>query len=352
MKGAGRWLCAWKAFAVSLCAAAACAVSLHGGEAPKVTIKELPGRLRVEIGDDLFAEYIHQGMPKPIIYPIIGPHGIGMTRNFPMKVVEGEAADHPHQRSFWYTHGDVNGVNFWNEGSVAGTIAQEKLLRAAIEGDRAVIATANKWQKPTGELVCSDTRTVAFSAIPGGRVIDFDITIQASAGDVTFRDTKEGTMGIRTHPNLQLRNDPKRGVVSVSGRAVNSEGVQGADIWGKRAKWVDYWGTIEGKVVGIAILDHPGNPCHPTWWHARDYGLIAANPFGVHDFEGKPRGTGDMKIPAGESRTWRYRFIFHEGDAEQAKIASLYAQYAASKPSAAAGKPSAAADSSAGCSGA
>jgi hypothetical protein len=305
----------------ALAAATACAAD--------VSLKTLDGTVRVEIGGELFTEYVYQGYAKPILYPIIGPGGIGMTRNFPMKETKGEAKDHPHQKSLWYTHGSVNGVDFWAEGSKAGTICQDKLVGASVEGGKASIKTENTWKGPTGTIVCTDARTVTCFAIPGGRAIDFEITLRASAGDLLLGDTKEGTMGIRTNPALRLRNDERQGVTTANGKAVNSEGLRDGAIWGKRAAWVDYWATIDGKVVGIAIFDCPANPRHPTWWHARDYGLIAANPFGISDFEKKPKGTGNLTIPAGSSMTWRYRFIFHEGDAEQAKVATLYKDYAA-----------------------
>ena len=99
-----------------LCAAvlAAGALPAAGAEAAKVTVKELDGKVRVEIGGELFTEYIYKGYGKPILYPVIGPHGIGMTRNYPMKKgVEGEAKDHVHHMSLWYTHGRVNGLDFW-----------------------------------------------------------------------------------------------------------------------------------------------------------------------------------------------------------------------------------------------
>ena len=101
--------------------------------------------------------------------------------------------------------------------------------------------------------------------------------------------------------------------------------------WGKRADWVDYSGPVQGKIVGVAIFDHPQNPRHPTRWHVRDYGLFAANPFGVHDFEQKPAGAGDFKISAGQSVTFRYRFYLHEGDEKQADVAKKYEQFAAEK---------------------
>jgi hypothetical protein len=161
---------------------------------------------------------------------------------------------------------------------------------------------------------------------PGGRAIDWEITLQATEGDVRIQDTEEGTMGIRTHPNLRLQNG--NGVTSANGQAINSEGVTGKDVWGKRAAWIDYWGTVNGKVVGIALYNHPRNPRHPTWWHARPYGLFTANPFGIHDFEGEPAGSGDMTIRSGHSVTLRYRIVLHAGSPTEAGIAEQYSVYA------------------------
>ena len=293
-----------------------------------VTIHELEGKLRIEIGGKLFTEYLFADTPKPICYPVIGPQGLAMTRNYPMKRgVAGESKDHPHHRSLWFTHGEVNGISFWHESEAAGQIVHEELLKLESGSARATIQSRARWVGPDGKAVCTDTRTMGFEAAAEGRIIDFEITVHASHGKLTFGDTKEGTMGIRTHPNLRLSNNPEHGVTTANGQAINSEGHRDKDLWGKRAKWVDYWAEIKGHVVGVAIFDHPDNPRHPTWWHARDYGLVAANPFGVHNFEKKPKGTGDLVIPAGDSVTFRYRFLFHEGDADQAKIADLYRRY-------------------------
>jgi hypothetical protein len=196
------------------------------------------------------------------------------------------------------------------------------------------IRTRNLWVSPDGNIVCTDTRAISFHKIVTGRAIDYEVTIHASEGDVTFGDTKEGAMAIRTHPALRLSNDPAQGVTSANGRALNSEGYRDGDLWGRRAAWVDYWGNIDTWTVGIAVFDHPQNPRHPTWWHARTYGLIAANAFGIHDFEGRPSGTGDMLIPSGKSNTFRYRYIFHEGDATKARISESYRQYVDEKSSA------------------
>jgi hypothetical protein len=297
--------------------------------ADRVTIEQLDDRCRVLIGGELFTEYIFRGYEKPILYPIIGPHGIGMTRNFPMRPdVAGEANDHPHHKSLWFAHRPINEIDFWSTSPDAGKCVHGKLLEVKSGGRRGLIRAANQWVHGAGKVAFTDTRTLAFEALASARVIDWEITIEATHGPVTFGDSKEGTMAIRTHPNLRLENDPARGVTTANGQALNSQGVTGRDVWGKRADWIDYWGTIDEKVVGVAIFDHPANPRHPTHWMARQYGYIGANPFGLNAFEGKPPGAGDMTIPAGEQVTFRYRFLFHEGDPQEAQIDRRYRDYA------------------------
>lgn len=283
------------------------------------------GKVRVELGGKLFTEYVFTDTPKPFFHPVIGPGETPMTRNYPMKEVEGEDKDHPHHRSLWFCHGDVNGIDFWAQTPKSGKIVQDKLEEAAVKDGIAVIRTTDRWVGPDGKLVMTDRRTMTLQALPGdARAIDFELTLIASEGDVTFGDTKEGSMAIRTAAELSLESK----VAKATGQCVNSEGDKGAAIWGKHAKWVDYWGQLNGKTVGVAIFDHPANPRHPTTWHARNYGLIAVNPFGLHDFEKKPKGAGDLKIKKGGQVTFRYRFLFHEGDVEQAKIAEAWRQYA------------------------
>ena len=306
----------------------------------RVSLHQLEGKIRVEIEGNLFTEYLYENPSKPILYPIIGPHDIGMTRNYPMKKnVPGEEEDHPHHQSMWFNFGKVNDIDFWMVGENAGRVVHDRFTRLESGSDRAVIQATNKWMDSDGKEVCSDLTTLAFSVLPAGRVIDWETTIQASQGELHFGDTKEGMMAIRTHPQLRLlnvivhwspdlvkqaKNDPN----AVVGKAINSEGIEGLDVWGKRAKWVDFCGQVDGKMVGIAFMDHPSNLRHPAWWHAREYGLVAANPFGIHDFEeDKPAGAGDVTISAGDSLTFRYRFVFHDGDYEQVKIADLYHQY-------------------------
>ena len=300
----------------------------EGDSGHSISIVQVDGGLSVFADGEFFTTYRYGDQTKPILYPIIGPGGVGMTRNYPMKPgVKGEAKDHPHHASLWFTHGNVNGISFWHNGDKTGRIVHDRLLRVEYGEGTGVIKTRNHWLGSDGKRVCTDERTLRFSAGAGVRIVDYQVTIHATDGDIKFGDTKEGSMGIRTHPNLRLKNNEGQGVTTANGHAVNSEGHRDGELWGKRAKWVDYWGDIDGKTVGVAIFDHASNPRHPTWWHARDYGLVAANPFGVHDFEKKPAGTGDMRLLAGEQVTFRYRFIFHQGDVEAAGIAGRYSAW-------------------------
>ena len=309
--------------AFSLLLGLAASAALPSAHAAGVEIREQDGRLRIEIGGRLFSEYHYQNVSRPFLYPILGPGDAPMTRNWPMKEVAGEEKDHPHHRSLWWAHGAVNGVDFWSEAANAGKTVHDKFLEIKSGPDAGVIRTANKLIAKDGTLVATSEQTIRILNRTDDRIIDFEVTVFASQGPLTFGDTKEGTMALRLNESMRLIRDKKPG----AGHIVNSEGVRDGETWGKRANWVDYYGPVDGKTVGVAMFDHPANPRHPTHWHVRDYGLFAANPFGIHDFEKKPAGAGDLKVAAGEKITFRYRFFFHAGDDQQAKVAARYQDY-------------------------
>ncbi len=300
------------------------AVACYAAPGPKgVRILEQPDRLRVEINGKLFTEYFFKDVPRPYCYPLIGPGELPMTRDWPMKDTANEEHDHPHHRSLWFAHGLVNGHDFWSEQKDFGKIVHDKFTEIKSGDDSGVIKSRNNWVAADGELVCTDERTLRFYATDSGeRMLDFEITLNAPGHEVTFGDTKEGTMAVRLAETMRLK-----GKVA-GGHIVNSAGVRDGQTWGKRAAWCDYYGPVQGKTIGLAIFDHPDHPRHPTWWHVRDYGLFAANPFGQHDFEKlKDKSAGDLKISAGQSITFKYRFYLHEGDENQARVAEKYQEY-------------------------
>jgi hypothetical protein len=290
-----------------------------------VQIIQLSDRLRIEINGALFSEYFYKDVPRPYFYPLIGPGGKAMTRDWPMKSPPGEEHDHPHHRSLWYAHGSVNGQDFWTEQTGFGKIVHDGFTEISSGEKVGVIRSRDKWIAADGTVICTDDRTLRIytTRARDERVFDFEVVLHASNGEVTFGDTKEGTMAVRLAETMRLKGTTGHGHI------INSAGIKDDDTWGKRADWCDYSGPVDGQLVGIAIFDHPQNPRHPTWWHVRDYGLFAANPFGQHDFEKlADKNAGAMKIAAGRSVTFRYRFYLHPGDAAQAGIAEKYADYA------------------------
>ena len=306
------------------CSLCPCAKSDTTASGQGIQITELSDRLRIEINGQPFTEYLFKDVPRPYYYPVLGPDGLAMTRNWPMKSPPDEEHDHPHHRSLWFAHGLVNGKDFWSEERNFGKTVHAGFTQIKSGQRIGVIKSKDKWIAADGTVVCTDDRTFRIYN-PGNaneRVFDFEVTLHASNGQVILGDTKEGTMAMRLAETMRLKGKVGHGHI------INSNGVRDGDTWGKRADWCDYYGPVGGKIVGVAIFDHPQNPRHPTWWHVRDYGLFAANPFGEHDFENLPDKTaGNLTIPAGKRLTFRYRFYLHEGDDQQAKVAERYQEY-------------------------
>jgi hypothetical protein len=287
----------------------------------QVQMKKTDGGVEVTLDGKPFTTYVFKSGVKPILWPVIGPTGKEMTRAWPMRTGEaGEKTDHPHQRSFWFDHGNVNGVDFWAESAKSqGTIEHKELVKAE-GGSIGTIVTKNDWKGPDGSKIVEDVRTLRFGGDANKRWIDFDAVVTAAADEVKFGDTKEGSFGLRIAESMRV--DKKMG-----GKIITSEGLEDDKAWGKPAPWVDYYGPVQGEKLGIAILNHPTSFRFPTHWHVRVYGLFAANPWGLGDFTaGKEHSDHTMK--KGESFTLRYRVIFHKGDEKEGKIAEAFAAYA------------------------
>ena len=275
--------------------------------------------VKVLVDGQHFTTYLfHYGI-KPVFWPIYGPTQAAMTRAYPMqdpKMDSLDSFDHIHQRSLWLTHGDVNGVDFWTEANGSGVIQHSEFVKI----EAPTLVTRNRWMKRDGTELLLEERTMTFGADQHGRWIDLDSKLTAVCDSVVFGDTKEGTLGLRVPGVLDV--DKKKG-----GRIVNSEGLTDADAWGKQAAWVDYNGVIDGKPVGIAIMNHPGSFRYPTYWHVRTYGLFAANPFGQGAFTHDRSKPGTYELKKGESLTLRYRLYFHEGNEKTAGVADVFRQY-------------------------
>jgi len=286
----------------------------------EVTVKKTDTSVEVAIDGKPFTTYVFNSGFKPILWPVLGPTGKEMTRAWPLRTGDAtEKTDHVHQKSFWFDHGNVNGVDFWAETAKSqGKQVQTELVKA--EGGKiGTLVTKNDWVGPDGAKICIDVRTLHFGGDADTRWIDFDCTVAAAADQVTFGDTKEGSFGLRIAESMRV--DRKLG-----GKIITSEGLEDDKAWGQPAAWVDYYGPVQGEQLGIAILNHPSSFRYPTHWHVRTYGLFAANPWGLGDFTaGKQKSDYTMK--KGESFTLRYRVIFHKGDEKAGKIKDAFTAY-------------------------
>lgn len=283
-------------------------------------------KISVEIDGKPYTDFfLAPGGNKPYVYPLRTASGIVVTRHYPMEDFPDETKDHPHQRGMFFAHGDVNGYNFWaTEPSMKNPKKASMVLKKVVEvksGDKSgTIKAVFDGCDPSGKPIMTETRTITFHSGPVLRIIDYEIRIEPRE-PLTFGDTKEGTFGIRLASSMTEDR---------TGKMVNAEGAQTEkNVWGKRSPWVDYFGQVDGNTVGIAIMDSPSNPRHPTYWHSRAYGLFAANPFGVKDFTGDKTKDGSMKMDPGKPVTFRYRVVIHPGDVNSANIAALYKKYAA-----------------------
>ncbi|WP_395144954.1 PmoA family protein [Armatimonas sp.] len=302
------------------------------GKPGAVEVKEVGKNAEIKIAGQLFTRYdTTTGPNKPYLYPIQAFGGKHLTRRWPLEDVGHEEKDHPHHRGLWFTHGEMNGVDFWTEVEKKGhpvgktvNTGYSILESGAVYGR---LGTTTDWITHENKTIAKDTREIIVTPLAEGNVLlDFSITVTAVGGPLHWGDTKEGTFALRVPEIMKAEKEGK-------GTLESAEGLKNAAVWGKPSPWHDYWGPIEtgGETFGIAIFDSPANLRYPTTWHSRTYGLYATNPFGLHDFDSTKktdRHAGDLMTPEGEYVTFRYRVLFHKGDTRAAKIAESFNAWA------------------------
>lgn len=270
---------------------------------------------------------------KPVLYPILSAAGTIITRGFPIKPREGERRDHLHQVGNWMNYGNVNGYDFWGNGSEGkrnvngGQIKHLKIVKISEGSGEGTIVTSASWIDPAGKELLAEKTEFHFFAKGSIRMIDRIVTLTATGGAVLFKDTKEGSFGLRVARQLELpskedvnlsdaRGNPTTVKAmsneGVTGNFRSSEGIIGEAVWGTRAKWMDLFGSVGNEKISLVICDHPKNLSYPTYWHARGYGLFSANPFGFKDFT-KGKEELNYSIPNGKSLSLRYRIIISSG---------------------------------------
>ena len=307
---------------------AGCTISISpaGSEADPhsaaVDLLQEQDRIRILAGGSHLTTFHYApDLPRPFFYPVIGPTGEPVTRSFPMEAPgPDERDDHPHHRSFWVAHGDVNGVDFWSETPGHGVQRVEGTPVCRCGRVSGLLQCSAVWEH-NGRPVLADRRTFVFHAPTGGkRVIDVHIEFLAEYGDVTFGDTKEGgLLAFRVAGRMKG---------TVEGQILNAFGGRGEkECWGAASPWVDYSGPTGRSVQGITIMDHPRNYRYPTRWHVRDYGLFTANPFALSYYKQSWDADGSLTIPSGASLTANYRVVLHTGAGSPSEISAWFTDY-------------------------
>lgn len=293
--------------------------TLAGADSPRIELDRDrdAGEIAVGIRGEHFTTYHYgENARTPYLWPVKAEGGVGVTRNHPMGTDEPESADHPHHRSLFLTFGDVNGYDHWHNERI-----ETRHIETGRTDDYARIRAGNEWLNSDGEPLLREVQEIRFYDTPASaRYIDIVSTLEAAYGDVTFGDDKEGLLAFRIRPEIQ---GDRAGILT------NAEGERGeSNVYGKPSPWMDYSGSIEGHGTrGIAVFDHPGNFRHPTLWHVRDYGLAAANPFGLQSVGGLDTD-GSHVLAEGDSMTFVYRVYVHSGDVDEAGVAEEYDRFA------------------------
>ena len=298
----------------------------------RVVPRESERRVDVFVGEQLFTSYLFPDtVKKPILYPLRTAGGAAITRGYPLEPRPGERVDHPHQVGMWFNCGDVNGLDFWNNSdaipparrSKMGTIVHRQVKRTAGGEGRGELDVVMEWLAPGGTALLREESTFVFRATSGLRSIDRLTRLTALDETITFFDNKEGVLGMRVARELEQPATKPEVFTDASGKASSvpvldnrgvtglfhsSEGKTGDDVWGTRGRWTALSGRIGREDVTVAILDHAGNPGFPTYWHARGYGLFAANPLGQKALS-NGREELNLKLGPGQSAAFRYRVL-------------------------------------------
>ncbi|RAW02994.1 DUF6807 domain-containing protein [Pseudochryseolinea flava] len=293
-------------------------------------------RIDILYNDTLLTSYMYgDSLMKPVLFPIKTRTSTTVTRGFPIHPREGERVDHPHHIGLWFNYEYVNGLDFWNNSTAIpykdrakyGSIIHDGIVRTLPGDDKGELEVTARWVDHSGKILLRENTVYRFRILDRNFVIDRVTTLNALDEDVFFKDVKDGLLGIRVARELEHPSDEATVYVDhhgnattvaaiskkdVTGEYTSSEGLKGNDVWGTRGRWVQLSGLINGKRISVIIFDHPKNPGYPTYWHARGYGLFAANPFGQEIFS-KGKEKLNFKLEKKTSVTFRYRVVVREG---------------------------------------
>jgi hypothetical protein len=319
---------------------------------PRVTVEPKPGEQKVDvlIGGELFTSYIYpDNIKKPVLWPVVTSGNNEVTRQYPLKNKAGERTDHPHHVGVWLNYGDVNGLDFWNNSEAIpadradkyGTIYHETVENTESGRGMGKLTTTASWKDSKGNKLLAETSEFTFRAEGKTRIIDRTTTLRAVSGKVNITDNKEGMFAIRVTRELELPSNEKLKLTDAHGNVtevdvsndktangsyLSSEGIKDNEVWSTRGRWMKLSGVVNGEQVALVIFDHPANAGYPTYWHARGYGLFAANTLGQKVFS-NGREEMNFVIEDEQSASFRYRLAVFSGDPSVEEIEKMAVEF-------------------------
>src|SRR5664280_1388629 len=292
-------------------------------------------KVDVYINGSFFTSYWYpDNIEKPFLFPVNAPDGTVITRGYPIEPRKGERVDHPHHIGIWFNHGNVNGIDFWNNSSAIpadqkdayGHIVLQKIVKS-LSGKKGILQVVTNWEDNKGNTLLTENVRYIFSGNKNSRTIDHISTLSAINGSVTIADCKEGLFAIRVDRAFEMPSnesliftDDKGNPTTVkatdntgvTGMYTSSSGLKGDKVWGTRNEWVILSGTKDNVLISFAIFDNPKNPGFPAYSHARGYGLFSVNNLGQNAYDPKQEKV-TYPLQKGQSMTLRHRFYVQSG---------------------------------------
>jgi hypothetical protein len=339
-----------RAVALAFVAGAASVVSAaeaNGKSGVQLVVKEADRRVDVLVDGKPFTSYIWPTtLKKPVLYPLRTASGTVVTRGYPLEPRPGERVDHPHHAGLWFNYGNVNGLDFWNNSTAIkaadapkmGTILHRSVNSTTSGAGEGTLEVTTEWVDAQNKPLLRESTRFVFRARNDVRSVDRITTLTALDQPVSFTDDKEGVIGMRVARQLEQPSTKPEKFTDASGRPtavamldntgvtgkyLSSEGEEGDAVWGTRGRWTTLSGTMNGEPIRIAMFDHPTNVGYPTYWHARGYGLFAANPLGQKALS-NGKDVLDFKLQPGQSTTFRHQVLIMNGPAATQNIEPYY----------------------------
>ena len=297
-----------------------------------VTENKANNEIDIKIDGKLFTAYLYSDrLMKPVLFPIITANDDTITRGWPLAPRPLDHVDHPHHIGLWFNYESVNGLDFWNNSSAIapekkshyGRIRHVHVDKITTGKDGAALEVSAFWENAAGKRLLKQQTKYVFAQLKNMRTIEMSVKLTALDKEVDFKDTKDGLIAIRMRTELEQPSTVREKYIDSSGNIASnkqtnqavatglyrsSAGVKGDAVWGSRAKWVALDGRLRNNDVSVVILDHPANIGYPTYWHARGYGLFAANPLGQKVFS-KGKEALNLTLKPGASTQFKYKVL-------------------------------------------